>query len=240
MYQLCVGTWLSQQQEYEADVIGARLSVAAGCSRKAILHGSSCQLEYSRLGYLAEVSIMLHFWQIYMPDAQLPNSLHSSSDFLQVLGALAQHHRVHPDDKNVRVMLFDFLDAAYRHLPNSSLLVSLTSTHPQWPSRIANLLASNVWKKGSTKAEDMPCKQKLAKGQQLLKAFQDLHKMMVIARRGQSDLDTSLQTLVCLWRCIQARAGPQKRQVDPVCQQVAKQLVHSATWPREKTELGDK
>ena len=177
-----IGKWLSQQLEYEADVIGTAIGKVAGCSLEDILYAMSCteilchrtyEFKLTQSGVPALQQEALASLRALVPNGQLPKTVYDSLDVQMAQATIEKELSTAPDGT---------MQLARKHVINLelSLARSMTylrdplqpwaQTHSHWLDRIANVKASSHLQSAQAAWLDLtrrPCND----GQALLQAF---------------------------------------------------------------------
>ena len=144
--------WLSQQQEHEADVIGAAISRVAGCSSQDILYALSCSQLLAH--HCNEVHInasgipsrlVLACLRALMPNGELPKSIRDSHDTYMVSATIIKELSTASDETLCQAQehLYDLeLSLSQSMVYLRDPLAPWIATHPHWLDRIAHVKAS--------------------------------------------------------------------------------------------------
>ena len=184
--KIVIESWLSQQLEHEADVIGSAISRAAGCSPEDIIYAMSCWLDvhqdrFERIhltnsGIWMKQRAAVAALNSYMPDVQLPlpdiGGL-DSRDMQRIRASIDKELCLASEDVTrlahgqVKVLLLSIAEnLCYTKNPLQPWLQS----HPHGLDRIAHVQSSSYFTEA---VQQMTTgKQCDGEGQRLLKAYQ--------------------------------------------------------------------
>jgi len=184
--KIIIDSWLSQQLEHEADVIGTAISRAAGCSPEDVVYAMSCWLDVHRtrfeLIHLTNSGVWMKqraavaALNSYMPNAQLPlpdiGGL-DSREMRRIMASIDKELCLASEDVKrlahgqVKVLLLSIAESlCYTKNP----LEPWSHSHPHNLDRIAHVQSSSYFTEAVQQM--MTGKQCDGEGQRLLKAYQ--------------------------------------------------------------------
>ena len=183
--KIVIESWLSQQLEHEADVIGTAISRAAGCTPEDVVYAMSCWFDVhqnrfelillSNCRICVKQRAAMAALNSYMPKAQLPlpgiGGL-DSRDMQRIMASidkelcLASENVKRLAHGQVKVLLLSIAESSYTKNP----LEPWSQSHPHNMDRIAHVQSSSYFTEAVQ--QTMTGKQCVGEGQRLRKAYQ--------------------------------------------------------------------
>ena len=147
--QILLYTWLNRQQTYDADVVAAAISTAAGCHPDEVLasmqraHVAAVEQSDMQQQVTEAIGTELQALSSLLPNLVLPTAALADSKDLQLLNEAVSQHlttasaQTHADYKEHMRRLQDLI--AHKLIAVRSPLQGLFGKEPQWLDRVARV-----------------------------------------------------------------------------------------------------
>ncbi len=203
--KIVIDSWLSQQLEHEADVMGTAISRAAGCSPKDVVYAMGSGLDdhlinCSRLvnsGVLMEQRAAAAVLNSYMPDVRLPlpgiGGL-DSRDMHRIMASIDKEVCLAPEGikrlahEQVKLLLLSIAKSLC-YIKNP--LEPWSQSHPHKLDRIAHVKSSGYFAKSAQQM--MTVQEHDGKGQRLLEAYKAHPQWPLFVHSLEKDLPSEEQ-----------------------------------------------